>query len=76
MQDPTARIDLFILKIQQCCTIFDFNDPKTDQASLEMKTETLREISDYLLTLKGPIPENICSEIFKMVKNKNQNQLY
>lgn len=56
-----------IKKLQQCCIIFDFNDPSIDVQQKDFKTETLHELVDFISSHRGVITENVCSELISMV---------
>lgn len=64
---PNEREKLFIEKIQQCCTIFDFAaDPLSDLKWKEVKRQALNEMVEYITTNRGVITEPIYEEIIKM----------
>jgi serine/threonine-protein phosphatase 2A regulatory subunit B' len=64
---PTEREKLFIEKIQQCCTIFDFaSDPLSDLKFKEVKRQTLNEMVEYITSNRGVITEPVYEEIIKM----------
>lgn len=64
---PNEREKLFIEKIQQCCTIFDFAaDPLSDLKWKEVKRQALNEMVEYITTNRGVITESVCEEIIKM----------
>jgi len=64
---PNEREKLFIEKIQQCCTIFDFAaDPLSDLKWKEVKRQALNEMVEYITTNRGVITEPVCEEIIKM----------
>jgi serine/threonine-protein phosphatase 2A regulatory subunit B' len=66
---PSEREKLFIEKIQQCCTIFDFStDPLSDLKWKEIKRQALNEMVEYITTNRGVLTEPIYEEIVKMVK--------
>ena len=63
------REKLFLEKIQQCCTIFDFStDPLSDLKWKEIKRQALNEMVEYVTTNRGILTESIIDEIVKMVK--------
>ncbi|KAG7232939.1 hypothetical protein INR49_005791 [Caranx melampygus] len=41
--------ELFLKKLQQCCTVFDFMDTLSDLKMKEYKRSTLNELVDYLV---------------------------
>ncbi len=58
---------MFIEKIQQCCTIFDFaSDPLSDLKFKEVKRQALNEMVEYITTNRGVITEPVYEEIIKM----------
>jgi serine/threonine-protein phosphatase 2A regulatory subunit B' len=64
---PAEREKLFIDKIQQCCTIFDFAaDPLSDLKWKEVKRQALNEMVEYITTNRGVITEPVYEEIIKM----------
>lgn len=64
---PSEREKLFIEKIQQCCTIFDFAaDPLSDLKYKEVKRQALNEMVEYITTNRGVITEPVYEEIIKM----------
>jgi len=64
---PNEREKLFIDKIQQCCTIFDFAaDPLSDLKWKEVKRQALNEMVEYITTNRGVITEPVYEEIIKM----------
>jgi serine/threonine-protein phosphatase 2A regulatory subunit B' len=63
------REKLFLEKIQQCCTIFDFSsDPLSDLKWKEIKRQALNEMVEYVTTNRGILTESVIEEIVKMVK--------
>jgi hypothetical protein len=44
---PAKRPALFIKKLQQCCFMFDFKDPRSDPQGKQIKTNTLEELIEY-----------------------------
>lgn len=66
---PTnERENLFMQKLQQCCTLFDFViDPLSDLKWKEVKRSSLNEIVDYVTNNQGIITEPIYPEAVHMV---------
>ncbi len=65
---PSAREEVFIQKIHQCCVIFDFNlDPLSDLKYKEIKRAALNELVEYITTQRGVITENIYPEVVNLV---------
>ncbi|XP_064403531.1 serine/threonine-protein phosphatase 2A 56 kDa regulatory subunit gamma isoform-like [Halichondria panicea] len=64
---PSAREEVFIQKIHQCCVIFDFNlDPLSDLKYKEIKRAALNELVEYITTQRGVITENIYPEVVNL----------
>lgn len=62
------RESLFIQKLQQCCTLFDFVvDPLSDLKWKEVKRAALNEIVDYVTHNQGVVSEVIYPEAVCMV---------
>eukprot|EP00111_Clytia_hemisphaerica_P002708 TCONS_00007635-protein len=69
IKDVTAseRENLFLQKLQQCCTLFDFVvDPLSDLKWKEVKRAALNEIVDYVTNNQGVITEAIYPEAVHM----------
>ena len=67
---PTAREELFIQKLRQCCVIFDFNlDPLSDLKFKEVKRSALNELVDYVSHQRGVVTEAIYPEAVAMVRS-------
>eukprot|EP00794_Sanderia_malayensis_P019980 gene19980-21938_t len=59
--------DLFVQKIRQCCTMFDFIvDPLSDLKWKEVKRAALNEIVEYVTHNRGVITEPIYPETTRM----------
>jgi len=73
------RESLLIQKLQQCCTVFDFQlDPLSDLKWKEIKRAALNEMIDYITSNRGVITDPIYPEAVRMVNNENKffdNQL-
>ena len=64
----SEKEDIFIQKIRQCCTMFDFVvDPLSDLKWKEVKRAALNEIVDYVTHNRGVITDAIYPETVKMV---------
>lgn len=64
----SAREEVFIQKIHQCCVIFDFNlDPLSDLKYKEIKRAALNELVEYITTQRGVITECIYPEVVNLV---------
>ncbi|TMW53109.1 hypothetical protein DOY81_001837, partial [Sarcophaga bullata] len=60
------REELFIQKIRQCCTLFDFSEPLSDLKWKEVKRAALHEMVEYLSNQNNVITENIYPEAINM----------
>ncbi|XP_052835949.1 serine/threonine-protein phosphatase 2A 56 kDa regulatory subunit gamma isoform isoform X3 [Drosophila gunungcola] len=60
------REELFIQKIRQCCTLFDFSEPLSDLKWKEVKRAALHEMVDFLTNQNGVITEIIYPEAINM----------
>ncbi|KHN81703.1 Serine/threonine-protein phosphatase 2A 56 kDa regulatory subunit delta isoform [Toxocara canis] len=66
--EPSAREELFIQKLRQCCVVFDFaTDPLSDLKYKEVKRTTLNELTDYVLSCQNVITEPIYPEVVNML---------
>lgn len=64
--------ELFLKKLQQCCTVFDFMDTLSDLKMKEYKRSTLNELVDYVTVSRGYLTEQAYPEVVKMVsRNKS-----
>ncbi|KAL9873315.1 protein phosphatase regulatory B subunit well-rounded isoform 2-T5 [Glossina fuscipes fuscipes] len=64
---PTnEREELFIQKLRQCCTLFDFSEPLSDLKWKEVKRAALHEMVEYLSNQNGVITETIYPEAINM----------
>ncbi|KAH8349087.1 hypothetical protein KR084_005182 [Drosophila pseudotakahashii] len=62
----SEREELFIQKIRQCCTLFDFSEPLSDLKWKEVKRAALHEMVDFLTNQNGIITEIIYPEAISM----------
>ncbi|XP_017067244.2 serine/threonine-protein phosphatase 2A 56 kDa regulatory subunit gamma isoform isoform X2 [Drosophila eugracilis] len=62
----SEREELFIQKIRQCCTLFDFSEPLSDLKWKEVKRAALHEMVDFLTNQNGVITEIIYPEAINM----------
>ncbi|XP_030245138.1 serine/threonine-protein phosphatase 2A 56 kDa regulatory subunit gamma isoform isoform X3 [Drosophila navojoa] len=60
------REELFLQKLRQCCTLFDFSEPLSDLKWKEVKRAALHEMVEYLSNQNGVITENIYPEAINM----------
>ncbi|KAI9220488.1 phosphatase 2A regulatory B subunit-domain-containing protein [Blastocladiella britannica] len=63
---PGERQTLFIRKLQQCHTTFDFSDATSELKGKEVKRQTLTELVDYITSNRGVITEDVYPEVFHM----------
>lgn len=63
--------ELFLKKLQQCCTVFDFMDTLSDLKMKEYKRSTLNELVDYVTISRGYLTEQAYPEVVKMVSRSN-----
>uniref|UniRef100_A0A8C9VH80 Serine/threonine protein phosphatase 2A regulatory subunit n=1 Tax=Scleropages formosus TaxID=113540 RepID=A0A8C9VH80_SCLFO len=59
--------ELFLKKLQQCCTIFDFMDTLSDLKMKEYKRSMLNELVDYVTVSRGYLTEQTYPEVVKML---------
>lgn len=62
--------ELFLKKLQQCCTVFDFMDTLSDLKMKEYKRSTLNELVDYVTVSRGYLTEQAYPEVVKMVSGR------
>ncbi|CAF2028978.1 unnamed protein product [Rotaria magnacalcarata] len=64
---PNERETLFVQKLQQCCTVFDFQlDPLSDLKWKEIKRAALNELIDYIASNRGVVTEAVYPEGVRM----------
>ncbi|CAE7216122.1 unnamed protein product [Rhizoctonia solani] len=66
---PNERPELFIRKLRQCSTLFDFNDASAELKGKQIKAATLHEMLEYITTQRGVINEVIYPEVISMFGN-------
>ncbi|XP_065056297.1 serine/threonine-protein phosphatase 2A 56 kDa regulatory subunit epsilon isoform-like isoform X1 [Rhopilema esculentum] len=66
---PQEQQELFIKKLIQCSTVFDFMDPMSDLRGKEVKRATLNELVDYITSERGVLTEAAYPEVVRMVHN-------
>jgi len=63
----SERESLFVQKLQQCCTVFDFQtDPLSDLKWKEIKRAALNEMIDYITSNRSVITDSIYPEAVRM----------
>jgi serine/threonine-protein phosphatase 2A regulatory subunit B' len=67
---PNKRQELFIIKLQQCQILFDFNDPSSDLRNKEIKRQELQEMLEYVATSRGAISDLIYPDVIRMVRSR------
>ncbi|CAI4782620.1 CQS_1a_G0049150.mRNA.1.CDS.1 [Saccharomyces cerevisiae] len=65
---PEERIPLFIAKVDQCNTMFDFNDPSFDIQGKEIKRSTLDELIEFLVTNRFTYTNEMYAHVVNMFK--------
>ncbi|CAI4795806.1 CCT_1a_G0049970.mRNA.1.CDS.1 [Saccharomyces cerevisiae] len=65
---PEERIPLFIAKVDQCNTMFDFNDPSFDIQGKEIKRSTLDELIEFLVTNRFTYTNELYAHVVNMFK--------
>lgn len=71
----SEREELFIQKIRQCCTLFDFSEPLSDLKWKEVKRAALHEMVQYISNQNDVITEAIYPEAINMVTKITPNLL-
>ncbi|KAA8578193.1 hypothetical protein FQN60_002444 [Etheostoma spectabile] len=66
--------ELFLKKLQQCCTVFDFMDTLSDLKMKEYKRSTLNELVDYVTVSRGYLTEQAYPEVVKMVRMEHRGR--
>ena len=56
-----------VRKLQQCCVVFNFDDPLADVKSKEVKRSCLNELITALNDTRGLLTEAVCMELVHMV---------
>ena len=65
---PAEREALFIEKLQQCMTLFDFvQDPLSDLKYKEVKRAALTELVEFVSQNRGVVTDNIYPVAVQMV---------
>lgn len=59
--------ELFLKKIQQCCVVFNFNDPTSDMPSKELKRRFLTELVEYVSVPRNALQESTYQPIIQMI---------
>ena len=65
---PEEKIPLFIAKVDQCNTMFDFNDPSFDIQGKEIKRSTLDELIEFLVTNRFTYTNEMYAHVVNMFK--------
>lgn len=63
----SEKQDLFIKKLNLCCVVFDFTDPRKNVKEKDVKRQTLLELVDYISSVVTKFNEVVMQEIAKMV---------
>ncbi|EFA76858.1 protein phosphatase 2A regulatory subunit [Heterostelium album PN500] len=64
---PEERPNLLLLKLKQCCALFDFSDSEADSKSKSIKREALLQCVDYLSSSKDAYTEAVYEALFEMI---------
>lgn len=65
---PEETISLFIAKVDQCNTMFDFNDPSFDIQGKEIKRITLQELIEFIVTNRFTYTHEMYAHVVSMFK--------
>lgn len=65
---PEETIPLFIAKVDQCNTMFDFNDPSFDIQGKEIKRTTLQELIEFIITNTFTYTHEMYAHVVTMFK--------
>lgn len=65
---PEETISLFIAKVDQCNTMFDFNDPSFDIQGKEVKRITLQELIEFIVTNRFTYTHEMYAHVVAMFK--------
>ncbi|KAH3666390.1 hypothetical protein WICMUC_005658 [Wickerhamomyces mucosus] len=65
---PDKRLELFILKIDQCNTMFDFNDASFDIKGKEIKRITLQELIEFISSNRFSYTDEMYKHVVEMFK--------
>ncbi|KAJ3582971.1 hypothetical protein NHX12_000042, partial [Muraenolepis orangiensis] len=73
------QAELFLKKLQQCCTLFDFMDTLSDLKMKEYKRSTLNELVDYVTVSRGYLteqayPDVVSYNIFRTLPPSDSNE--
>ncbi|CAN6213727.1 unnamed protein product [Urochloa humidicola] len=63
----SEKQNLLIVKLNMCCTLFDFMDPTRNIKEKKIKVEMLLDILDYVKTANAKFPEIVVQWITKMI---------
>ncbi|KAH9309437.1 hypothetical protein KI387_037348 [Taxus chinensis] len=63
----SERHDLLVKKLNLCCQLYDFLDPKENVVEKEVKRQTLLELVDYIQYGAGKLSESIHRDIANML---------
>lgn len=66
--NPQEQQELFLKKLMQCSTVFDFMDPVSDLRGKEIKRATLNELVDFITSERGILTEPAYPEVVRMVR--------
>lgn len=63
----SEKQNLFIKKLNLCCTVFDFTDPTKNQKDKDIKRQSLVELVGYMTSSNGKLADTSIQEAVKMV---------
>lgn len=62
------KLDLFLMKVEQCNILFDFNDPSFDIRGKEIKRITLQELAEFISSNRFHITDEMYQKVVEMFK--------
>lgn len=65
---PDKRLELFLMKVDQCNVLFDFNDPSFDIRGKEIKRVTLQELIEFISTNRFTYTDEMYQHVVEMFK--------
>ncbi|RVX19665.1 Serine/threonine protein phosphatase 2A 57 kDa regulatory subunit B' kappa isoform [Vitis vinifera] len=60
------KLNLFVSKLNLCCTVFDFNDPSKNSIEKDVKRQTLIELVDFMVSGPPRFTEPVIAAMCKM----------
>lgn len=65
---PEKRLELFLMKVDQCNVMFDFNDPSFDIQGKEVKRVTLQELIEFISSNRFSYTDEMYKHVVDMFK--------